>query len=230
MHRSVAVGTFCVAAVLAACTSASAPKTPVSGTTPNAPVTISTASPTPSPSSSASNTSVSSSPVSPAPPLGDGLIGFGASDSAWNAHHIPDPNPKITPGSSYDPDPNLKTISSNGDKYIGVIHGDGRVVQYSLESPSRTTRAEAINEIILEFPSDLKIIWQKQFDTCYQVEFHSATLAKQVPPSDLRSGYVTVAFVHYDADANPVSDTTVIDEAILGQLPAAPTLSAHADC
>lgn len=83
----------------------------------------------------------------------DGLTGFGAAQSAWDAHHTADPN-AIGSG-VYNPDPALPKTNDGqvDDDYIGVTADAGRVNAYFLRFSARST-ADALAKVKAELPPD----------------------------------------------------------------------------
>lgn len=114
-----------------------------------------------------------SSPTSP-------LTGFGATVADWDAHHEADS--RFVPGSAYDPD---SSLARGGDerytsRYYAV--GDGeRVTNYEMRFAPGTGVQQAKRSILAsEFPSDAKIVWFKQLDTCGQMLVRSRKVARAV--------------------------------------------------
>jgi hypothetical protein len=147
----------------------------------------------------------------PVAPTNAQIQGYGALDATWEAHH--ERATTGTPGSTYDPDPTVDTSwGASPYRYVAVAHRHGRVISYLLQFAPQTSRANAIARARAELPGDARIMWQKQLNSCYQIEFHSAALATAIP-LDLTGGYVTVELNHYDKESNPLSDTSVIQQA-----------------
>ncbi|HMI99248.1 MAG TPA: hypothetical protein VK488_05390 [Gaiellaceae bacterium] len=139
------------------------------------------------------------------------LTGFGATDEAWNQNH--DEDSRFEAGSSYDPDPSLGDGERFNDRYYSVIHGDGRVLGYSMRFPSQTGVEEAKSMMLAsEFPSDAKIAWFKRLNSCAQMFVQSRTVARAVNAGALVEFSSGAAGDHY-APSN-------VSEAILIALPA----------
>lgn len=134
------------AVILVGC--GSSESTPTAQTTPTKPPASSLASPT---------------------PAADGIVGFGATDAAWTAHHTEDK--AFAPGAVYDADPSVYS----GARYTAVSHSNGRVLRYTMNfAPSPVSIVKA--ELLKEFPSDASILWFSVRDTCAQLEIKSAKL------------------------------------------------------
>jgi hypothetical protein len=163
----------------------------------------------------------------PVAPTSAQIQGYGALDATWAAHH--EQATPGTPGSAYDPDPTVDTSwGTSPYRYVAVVHRHGRVISYVRQFAPHTSRGNAIARVKAELPGDAQIIWQKQLNSCYQVEFHSAALAIAIP-LDLTDGYVTVELNHYDKEVNPLADTSVIHEAAFSTM-IERTPSDAADC
>ena len=127
-------------------------------------------------SSPASSSSTQSSEIPMPSPAGDTLTGFGATVSAWNAHHTADP--KFDPDSAYDPDSALPSYLGQ-DVYAAVQWQDGRAVNYQMNISDQPIR-DAIARALRELPADVRELWGARNDTndltCYQAELISPTL------------------------------------------------------
>lgn len=145
------------------------------------------------------------------------LFGFGATVADWNVTHRPDTD--FTPGSAYGRDPNLPPINGHvGAKYVTVSVISGRVLAYQLNLLARTAIAQALSGARLEFPSDVRLLWQLRSDACIQAEFQSATVGTDLAATGDASGQVSVNF--YDlGQAAPyvlLSDTPAASAADAG--------------
>lgn len=141
------------------------------------------------------------------------IIGFGAVDSVWEAHHRADPD--FAPGSVYDADPALPQINGHtGAHYVAVMHQNGRVLGYTLNFPSHTGIAEAKTAAVAELPADAQLVWFQTLGTCAQEQLRSATLGHALGGDDPQGG----VFVEFDSDAatngNPSYSPNNVTEAI----------------
>jgi len=115
-----------------------------------------------------------------------GLSGFGANRAPWDAAHVADT--RFAAGSTYDADPRLGESERFDDAYYAVLHDQGRVSGYQQRFPRGTTVRKALAAVRQQdMPADATVVWQRELDTCYQVQFRSATLDKvfSVDPSGL---------------------------------------------
>jgi Protein of unknown function (DUF2510) len=90
--------------------------------------------------SSAAASSPTTTRASDSPATGtsnDTLTGFGATVSAWNAHHVADT--KFAPNAAYNPDPALPSYSGQ-DVYVAVLWQDGRALNYQMNIPGQSIR------------------------------------------------------------------------------------------
>ncbi len=126
-----------------------------------------------------SRSTTSTQPSGPAPTVTTtttaavDLPGIGTTDAAWNAKHKADS--RFTPGSAYDPDPNLV---SGKARYVVVIHQNGRIFGFQLNLPPGTDENGAVTRALQELPADTTIDHgtDKAFPTCKLLFAHSATL------------------------------------------------------
>jgi hypothetical protein len=139
-------------------------------------------------SSTTSGSSLSASPPAPTATVhkkhapSSGLTGYGATNSAWEAHHKADTASGFTKGSAYDPNPALVRGGDPRfqDKYYAVEHDGGRVDQYQMRFPPGTTVDKAKREVLAsEFPSDArgKV---RTLNSCAIMNVKSAKLHKAI--------------------------------------------------
>lgn len=152
-------------------------------------------SPTPQPSALASR-----SPSPQASPVAK-VIGFGATNADWEAHHIP--SSVCSAGSCYNPDPNLPPTNGHlSTRYYAVDHSNGRVTNYQMNLLPHTPVSAAKAEDLQEFPADVSVVWYQVKDTCAQMEIRSATLGTALgsPTIGDSAGYAAVEFTTLAAD------------------------------
>lgn len=144
------------------------------------------------------------------------IIGFGATDASWNAHHTADSD--FAPGAAYDPDTNLPKINGHtGARYVATNHSNGRVLGYMMNLMPGTAVDGAKASVLQEFPSDALVMWFAVKDSCAQLEVKSAILGAVL--SDPKIGdpdgmaLVELDTVHSDGSAS--YDPNNINEAIL---------------
>ncbi len=164
-------------------------------------------SPSPSPPHSSSPSPEQSARVPPvtspspeAAPVAK-VIGFGATNADWEAHHIP--TSVCSPGSCYNPDPNLPQTNGHvGIRYYAVDHSNGHVTNYQMNLVPHTPISAAKAEALQEFPPDVTVVWYQVKDTCSQMEIKSATLGAALgsPTIGDSAGYAAVEFTTLAAD------------------------------
>ncbi len=107
--------------------------------------------------------------------LGPSLTSFGATDSAWNAHHTADS--RFAAGAAYDQDSSLPPVNGHtGARYYAVQHSGGRVLGYYMAFPPGTPITAARGAALREFPPDTVVLWFAIRPTCAQEEVTSRTL------------------------------------------------------
>lgn len=84
------------------------------------------------------------------------IVGFGATLSSWNSHHVADKSGDFIPGCCYNADSNLKSWGGNF-RYTDVVLDNGVVTGYSLNLPARTKLDDAKAAALAELPKDAKI-------------------------------------------------------------------------
>jgi hypothetical protein len=105
------------------------------------------------------------------------IRGLGVTTGDWNMAH--EQTSWACSGCAYDPDSALPQVNGHaGSDYFAVLHSDGRVLQYVMAFAPGTPKTEAINAVIVEFPSDVRRLWTARKDTCLQLEVASAHLGK----------------------------------------------------
>jgi hypothetical protein len=134
----------------------------------------------------------------------DGLVGFGADDIAWEAHHIA--HPQYRNRYVYNPDPALPKINGNmGAVYVEVQHKHGRVLGYNMNL-HRSTLDEAMAIAQREFPPDVRVLSTLKRDGCEEVKYASATLGSSLSRASVGdgSGEVVVGFLDTRTDGSRV--------------------------
>jgi hypothetical protein len=108
------------------------------------------------------------------------ITGFGATDAAWNRAHVADHS--YAPGSAYDPDPSLpKANGRTADKYYGVIHESGHVLNYSYRFHAQPISQAKTLVLRTEFPKDIRVVWFRAVGgSCAQMLVRSASLAQTI--------------------------------------------------
>jgi hypothetical protein len=102
------------------------------------------------------------------------LTGYGAMQADWNANHQADT--RYDSGAVYDPTPGLGTDERHDAKYYSVSTQDGRILTYAMRLPNKSNLTAAQVEVMQEFPTDAKVVWQQTQDQCSQMEISSVTL------------------------------------------------------
>lgn len=179
------------------------------------------------PASAASVTSLASSqaPGSAAPPSTDGLSGYGATSSAWDGAHQPDPS--FYPGVAY-----LPVIDGAGggqDQYTAAERTDGRVVGYELTLPAGTTVQAAQQAVLADFPADAHVVGsfnatgiqadsQGNQSQCVLFNVQSPKLAAVLAPAPYSdaSGTIGVELYTTASDGSPTFDPANINIADVG--------------
>ena len=151
----------------------------------------------------------------------DALTGFGATRSAWNAHHTADT--RFAPNAAYDPDPALPSYSGQ-DVYVAVLWQDGRALNYQMNIPGESIR-RAIARVLRELPPDARELWGTRRDTCYMAELTSKTLGRALakPAIGDPEGEVSVEFDTLLPDGSSTYESTDVNEVLisLGSYPTA---------
>jgi len=159
------------------------------------------------------------------------LTGFGATLSAWNAHHTADP--KFDPDSAYDPDPTLPAYLGQ-DVYVAVQWQDGRATNYQMNILGQSIR-DAIARALQELPADAHELWGARLNTdnltCYQAELISPTLGRVLaaPPIDDPQGAVLAEFQTMFPDGTASYKSTDVNGILLG-LGSYPTAASAPGC
>ena len=98
-----------------------------------------------------SSTSVVTTTASP----GTDLTGLGATDAAWNAHHVEAKG--LAPGSTY----GAFVPSSRGGEYqwTHVSQAGRRITGFTYTMPEGTSEAAAKQEVMAQLPSDSTTTW-----------------------------------------------------------------------
>lgn len=103
------------------------------------------------------------------------LTGYGATRSAWAAHHRADP--KLVKGCCY-----LPKQADGQDRYLGVQRDKrGRVYIYNLHFAPRVSASTA--QALLrrtEVPADAKVVRVKRSDNCLIVQYRSEAAKRAV--------------------------------------------------
>lgn len=145
--------------------------------------------------SGCSSTTKSSSPTSsPSTSTSNGVVGFGATSDAWNAHHIADSSGNFVPGSGYNPDPNLASWVSTV-RYSALIWSGGIVIGYNLNLVEGTKLKAAMAEALAEMPKDAKISFFYDQDKCPILGVTSAILKPILSGPDIGSSDGSVNFL-----------------------------------
>jgi hypothetical protein len=110
----------------------------------------------------------------PTQPVAPTITGYGATPNDWNSNHQADI--RYDSGAVYDPTPGLGTDDQHDAKYYTVSTQNGRILTYEMRLPNQSDHAAARAEIMQEFPTDAKVVWQQTNDQCSQMEISSATL------------------------------------------------------
>jgi hypothetical protein len=98
------------------------------------------------------------------------LTGYGAARTAWAAHHVADPSPKVVKGCCY-----LPKQADGLDRYLGVQSDKhGRVDSYTLHFAPRVSPSAARSLLRRsELPADAKVVRVKRSDNCVIVLYRS---------------------------------------------------------
>ncbi len=112
------------------------------------------------------------------------LTAYGATRKAWNAHHVGDPNPKLSKGCCF-----LPRQRDGYDRYYEVMYDGGRVISYGMHFTPRISASSARLLMRQELPQDARLVRRVRRHTCEQLLYRSATLK-----STLGSGSVGVEF------------------------------------
>ncbi len=149
-----------------------------SSTSPSSAPTISTKASAPTISTSTSN----------------GVIGYGATSDAWDAHHVADLSGNFAPGCCYNADHNLASWIGT-DRYTTVSRSNGIVTSYNLGLPEGTKLKEAKIAALAELPSDAKITFFYAGDKSATLEVTSALLRPILMDPSIGSPDGSVDFV-----------------------------------
>jgi hypothetical protein len=104
-----------------------------------------------------------------------GLTGYGATRSAWAAHHRTDPNSKLQAGCCF-----LPKQADGTDRYYTVAYQSGRVVSYEMSFVPAVPRAVAIAAIKADVPRDTTLVLDKRAATCEFITWRSRLLKRAV--------------------------------------------------
>jgi hypothetical protein len=184
-----------------------------------------TSGPTASSTTTQASTEASDSPS--ASTSNDALRGFGATLSAWNAHHTADT--RFAPNAAYNLDPALPSYSGQ-DVYVAVQWQDGRAMNYQMNIPGQPIR-DAIARALQELPPDAHELWGARRDTCYQAELSSKTLRHALagPAIGHPEGDVFVEFETLLPDGSSIYETTDVNGILVG-LGSYPTAASGPAC
>lgn len=157
----------------------------------------------------------------------DVITGFGATLSAWNAHHTADK--KFDPNAAYDPDPALPSYSGQ-DVYVAVQWQDGRALDYQMNIPGESIH-RAIVRALEELPPDGRELWGLKRDSCYQAELTSRTLGRALSSPGIGDpeGDVFVEFETLLSDGSQVYESRDVNGILVG-LGSYPTRASAPDC
>jgi len=155
-------------------------------------ITIAGCSSTTTSSSPTISTSTSSPTISTS--TSNGVVGFGATKSAWDAHHTADLRGNLNPGCCYNRDPNLKGGPST-DRYFGVTWSNGIVTGYGMSLLKGTKLKAAMAEALAEMPNDVKISFFHADHKSATLEATSAILKKVLGDPKIGSTNGAVDFV-----------------------------------
>jgi hypothetical protein len=140
---------------------------------------------------------------------GGQVVGFGAADADWDAHHIVDP--AGAPGALYNPDSAIGM-----PRYQAVGHDLGHVDGYVMRFPGMSLE-KARAEAMAELPADATILWTNEQATCAQMEVRSATLGTVLAPLGDQAGEVHIYLDTVDDATGDASlDPSNINEAVFG--------------
>jgi hypothetical protein len=207
-HKGLTVLGGCVALILIGTIAAAAGhQTSPSASTSGAAAAASSAAASSPATIRASNSSVTGTST-------DALTGFGATVSAWNAHHTADK--RFAPNAAYDPDPALPSYSGQ-DVYVAVQWQDGRALNYEMNIPGQPIR-DAIARALQELPPDARELWGLKRETCYQAELSSPTLGRALSAAAIGDpeGQVFVEFDTVLPDGSSVYESTSVNEILVG--------------
>lgn len=143
--------------------------------------------------SGCSSTSTASTPTIGASAKNE-VTGFGATLSAWNAHHTADTSGDFIPGCCYNPDPNLKSWGGNF-RYTDVVTDNGIVTGYSLNLPAKTTLTDAKTAALAELPVDAQISFFYSQNGSATLETTSKTLKPTLSDPHIGDANGSVDFV-----------------------------------
>jgi hypothetical protein len=182
-----------------------------------APLVVATPSVTATPASP-SPTNIPAPTVSPPPAQAPvpTVVGFGATDADWNAHHSETPG--FAPHAVYDPDPSLPRVNGHtGSRYYAVNHMNRRVLNYSMSLRPGTPVGAAKTQALQEFPTDVTVVWFRVRDTCAQMEVKSATLGAALadPTIGDPQGLAIIEFSTHQPDGTSIYSAANVDDVIL---------------
>lgn len=157
----------------------------------------------------------------------DALTGFGATVSAWNAHHTADT--RFAPNAAYNPDPALPSYSGQ-DVYVAVQWQVGRAMDYQMNIPGQPIH-DAVARALQELPRDAHELWGAKRDTCYQAELTSRTLGRALSARAIGDpeGEVFVEFDTILPDGSSIYKSTDVNEILVG-LGSYPTVASAPAC
>jgi hypothetical protein len=107
--------------------------------------------------------------------------GFGVTEAAWTAAHIPDND--FTTGSAYDRDPSLGQVEGHAAaRYTDVSREGGRITGYTYHLASAPIAAAKRDVLASQFPPDARQVAFAVKPTCAAMIVQSATLRRLLSP------------------------------------------------
>jgi hypothetical protein len=161
-------------------------------------------------------TPLEAAPATKATPKADDLTGFAATSEAWDRHHAAAKGKQFANGAVYNLEKSLdKAVGPY--VYTGVTRTDkGRVSSYYRSFVPGTSLEAAKKLILQELPADTKVLWEREFDTCVQIEYRSKTLSRLAKSDDGLTNGVSVALVNIGDDGDLTGSLGSINSSVVG--------------
>ena len=101
------------------------------------------------------------------------LTGMGATRKAWFAHHVVDPNPKLSRGCCF-----LPRQKDGHDRYYDVMYDRSHVFLYDMAFVPSVSATVARALLRHELPPDARLVRSKTKGTCAQFDYRSTMLKR----------------------------------------------------
>jgi hypothetical protein len=133
----------------------------------------------------------------------DPLTGFGATLTAWNAHHQVDPT---------HPDFFVPFLNDGVDRYTQVrCTAAGRIIGSPLNFAPPITLAAGKRALRAELPADAILVYDTVQDGCAHIQYRSAALARALGQADPDGVADAAIILPSNPDQQPAVSTVFID-------------------